>query len=58
AKENIAKIQSENKHGFNKKRVAATIYREGDLVAIKRTQQGPGLKIANKYFGLYQVIQV
>ena len=58
AKENIAKIQRDNKRTFNKNRVAATKYREGDLVAIKRTQQGPGLKFANKYFGTYLIIQV
>ncbi|EZA46682.1 hypothetical protein X777_03558, partial [Ooceraea biroi] len=58
AKENIAKIQSQNKRGFDKKRVAATKYREDDLVAIKRTQLGPGLKLANKYFGPYSIVKV
>jgi len=56
AKENIIKVQRENKRGFNKKRVAATKYKENDLVAIKRTQ--PGAKFANKYLGPYQIIQV
>lgn len=40
AKKSIAKVQRENKHGFDKKRIAAVKYREGDLVAIRRTQQG------------------
>lgn len=58
AKENIAKIQRENKRTFNKNRTFATKYRENELVAIKRTQQGPGLKFANKYLGPYRIIQV
>lgn len=58
AKENIAKIQRENKQTFNKNRVAALKYRDNELVAIKRTQMGPGLKFANKYLGPYRVIQV
>jgi len=57
AKENIAKIQKENKHGFDKKRKKATSYCENDLVAVKRTQQGPGLKLANKYLGPYRIIK-
>ncbi|KYQ48390.1 hypothetical protein ALC60_12571, partial [Trachymyrmex zeteki] len=35
ASQNIAKIQEENKRIFNKKKRQATIYREGDLVAIR-----------------------
>jgi len=30
---------------------------EDDLVAIKRTQQGPGLKLANKYLGPYRIVK-
>ena len=56
AKENIAKIQAENKRGFDKKRAKATVYKIGDLVAIKRTQFGPGLKLKPKFFGPYKVI--
>lgn len=58
AKENIVRIQRENKRAFNKNRVAATKYQEDNLVSIRRTQQGPGLKFANKYIGSYRVIQV
>lgn len=58
AMENILKVQAENKRRFDKKRVSATKYRSGDLVAIKRTQQGPGLKLATKYLGPYQVVSV
>jgi transposase InsO family protein len=58
AKENIAKIQRENHRTFNKRRKEPRIYREGDLVGIKRTQQVPGLKLASKYLGPYQVTKV
>ncbi|KZC15090.1 hypothetical protein WN55_09928 [Dufourea novaeangliae] len=49
------KVQQENKRGFNRNRRKAPCYREEDLVAIKRTQSGPGLKFAHKYFGPYKV---
>lgn len=55
ARENIAKIQEENKRSYNKTRKTPNVYKEGDLVAIKRTQGGPGLKLAAKYFGPYQI---
>lgn len=58
AKECITKVQHENRMTFNKKRKPATKYAENDLVVIKRTQLGPGLKLANKYLGSYSIIQV
>jgi len=58
ASDNISKIQRENKRTFDKRRRKATPYCEGDLVAIKRTQQGPGLKIAHRYLGPYEIIRV
>jgi len=58
ARECIAKIQHENRLTFRKKRKPATKYKENDLVAIKRTQLGPGLKLANKYLGPYTVTRV
>lgn len=58
AKECISKIQRENRICSAKRRKAARKYNENDLVAIKRTQLGPGLKLANKYFGPYSVIKV
>lgn len=57
AKESITKIQQENKRSFDKKRKAAEVYQEGDLVAIKRTQQAPGSKLAAKYFGPYEILK-
>jgi len=56
--DNISKIQRENKRTFDKRRRKATPYREGDLVAIKRTQQGPGLKVTHKYLGPYEIIRI
>ena len=58
ASKNIAKIQQENKRNFDKRRKEAKKYREGDLVAIKRTQQGPGLKLAHKFLGPYEITKV
>lgn len=57
AKESIIKIQQENKRSFDKKRKAAGVYQEGDLVAIKRMQQAPGSKLAAKYFGPYEILK-
>jgi hypothetical protein len=47
-----------NRCGYNKRRKKASIYREKDLVAIKRTQQRPGLKLANKYLGPYEIVKI
>jgi len=58
ARKNIVKMQQENKRVFDKKRRKAKDYREGELVAIKRTQQGPGMKLADKYLGPYEIIRV
>lgn len=58
AKEKISKIQKENIRNYNKKRKEATNYKEDDLVAIKRTQLGPGLKVHSKYFGPYRIVRV
>jgi len=33
-------------------------YRENDLVAMKRTQQGAGLKLANKCLSSYEIVKV
>lgn len=58
AKRSIEKIQRENKKIYDKKRKTPLSYREGDLVAIKRTQKGPHLKLAHKYLGPYEVAKV
>ncbi|KAG5320741.1 MOS1T transposase, partial [Pseudoatta argentina] len=58
AKANIRKIQCENAKTFNKRRKEAYLYREEDLVAIKKTQVGPGSKFAPKFLGPYRISKV
>ena len=58
AKRNIEKIQMENRKTFDRKRKNPWSYREGELVAVKRTQRGPHLKLAHKYLGPYEIIKV
>ncbi|XP_055931873.1 uncharacterized protein K02A2.6-like [Argiope bruennichi] len=58
AKKNILKIQEENRRTYNKNRKTAHQYKKGDLVAIRRTQFGTGLKLRPKFFGPYEVLQV
>ncbi|GFX47184.1 transposon Tf2-8 polyprotein [Trichonephila clavipes] len=58
AKENILRLQAENKKQYNKHRKLAYNYKPGDTVAIQRTQFGTGLKIRPKYFGPYEVTKV
>jgi len=58
AKESIRQVQQENRRGYNRLRKIASQYSIGDLVAIKRTQAGPGLKFASKYLGPYQIMKV
>lgn len=52
------KIQEENKKNFDRKRKESHKYKEGDLVAIERTQFGTGLKLRPKFFGPYKVVKV
>ncbi|GFW82401.1 uncharacterized protein TNCV_3818811 [Trichonephila clavipes] len=58
AKQNILKIQEENRITYNRKRKEAHLYKKGDLVAVMRTQFGNKLKLRIKYFGPYQVTKV
>ncbi|GBN87706.1 Transposon Ty3-G Gag-Pol polyprotein [Araneus ventricosus] len=55
AKQQIFKIQEENRKTYNLRRREPKPYRVGDLVAIKRTQYGPNLKLKPKYFGPYSI---
>lgn len=57
AKLPILAVEEENKRTYNRKRKAATQHEVGDLVAIKRTQFGTGLKLKGKNFGPYKVIK-
>ncbi|GFY80100.1 retrovirus-related Pol polyprotein from transposon 297 [Trichonephila inaurata madagascariensis] len=58
AKKNIETIQSENQKTYNKRRKIAPMYKEGDLVAIQRTQFGTGLKLRPKFLGPYKITKV
>ncbi|GFU20774.1 transposon Tf2-9 polyprotein [Trichonephila clavipes] len=58
AKENILRLQDENKKQYNKHRKLAYNYKPGDTVSIQRTQFGTGLKLRTKYFGPYEVTKV
>ncbi|GFW11414.1 transposon Tf2-6 polyprotein [Trichonephila clavipes] len=58
AKKNIETLQSENRKTYNRRRKKASLYKEGDLVAIQRTQFGAGLKLRPKFFGPYKVTKV
>ncbi|GFY21283.1 transposon Ty3-I Gag-Pol polyprotein [Trichonephila clavipes] len=49
AKKQIYKVQDENRRTYNLRRRQAHKYQLHDLVAIKRTQFGPGLKLKQKY---------
>lgn len=58
AKENLFKIQEENRRTHDRDCKKATIYKNGDIVAIKRTQFGLGLKLKRKFLGPYKISQV
>ena len=58
ARQQIQKMQEENMKSYNKKRKEAQKYEIGDLVAIKRTQMRPGLKVDKKFLGPYRIIKV
>ncbi|GFW80263.1 hypothetical protein TNCV_65951 [Trichonephila clavipes] len=58
AKENILRLQAENKKQYNKHCKPAYNYKPGDTVAIQRTQFVTGLKLRPKYFGPYEVTKV
>jgi len=58
ASENIKQLQTENKRVFDLKRKGEIIYKIDDLVAIKRTQYGTGLKLKGKFLGPYKIVKV
>lgn len=57
AKTQISKVQKENKRTYNLRRREPNKYHINDLVAIKRTQFGPGLKMKAKYLGPYHIVR-
>lgn len=58
AHEEISKIQAENKISYNRKRKTPYEYTQNDMVAIQRTQSGPGSKLCAKFLGPYKVTKV
>ncbi|GFY30444.1 retrovirus-related Pol polyprotein from transposon 17.6 [Trichonephila clavipes] len=58
AKKNHEILQSENRKTYNRRRKKASLYKEGDLVAIQRTQFGAALKLRPKFLGLYKVTKL
>lgn len=58
AKEQIMNVQEENRKYFNRRRKQSNTYNLGDLVAIKRTQFGVGLKLRPRYLGPYKITKV
>lgn len=58
AKIQISKVQAENRKSYNLRRRPASTYAEGNLVAIKRTQNIPGRKLKIKYLGPYKIKRV
>ncbi|EFN82012.1 hypothetical protein EAI_14405, partial [Harpegnathos saltator] len=58
AKEQISKIQEENRCTYNLRRKKPLQYRLNDLVAIKRVQLEPGKKLRAKYLDFYKITQV
>ncbi|GFV11306.1 retrovirus-related Pol polyprotein from transposon 17.6 [Trichonephila clavipes] len=58
AKKNIETQQSENRKTYNRRRKKDSLYKEGDLVAIQRTQFGARLKLRPKFLGPYKVTKV
>ena len=57
AKENIVKLQEENCRTCNRKRKPEAQYEIDELVAIKRTQCGIGLKLKAKFLDPYKVVR-
>jgi len=58
AREHIKKVQDENKKAFDLKQKQERVYQLNDLVAIKRTQYGVGLKLKGMFFGSYKIVAV
>lgn len=58
AKQQILKTQEENRRTYNLRRREPNKYKLNDIVAIKRTQMGPGRKLRAKFLGPYQIEKV
>lgn len=58
AKTQILSMQHQNQQQYNKKAKKAPVYFVGDLVFIKRTQFGSGLKLKGHFLGPYKVTNI
>lgn len=58
AKQQILKVQDENRKTYNLRRKKPSKFNLHDLVAVKRTQLGPGLKLYPKFLGPYKIIRL
>jgi len=58
ARKQIEKVHQENRKRYNLRRRDPNKYHVNDLVAIRRTQMGPGLKLRAKYLGPYRITKV
>lgn len=58
AKQQILEVQAENKKSYDLRRKPPRLYNLNDLVAIKRTQLGGGLKLKPKFLGPYQIVKI
>lgn len=57
AKQNIERAQEQQRQYYDRKCKTSKQYRIGDIVAIERTQFGPGLKLKGKFLGPYSVVE-
>ncbi|KAJ8674148.1 hypothetical protein QAD02_005410 [Eretmocerus hayati] len=55
ARQRIPRVQEDDGENHNKHRKQAIQYTRGDIVAIRRTQQGLGLKLAVNFLRPYRV---
>ncbi|GBM66221.1 Transposon Ty3-I Gag-Pol polyprotein [Araneus ventricosus] len=58
AKQQILKEQESNRKTYNLRRKPPNKYKINDIVAIKRTQHGPGLKFKSKFLGPYKITKI
>ncbi|GBL80741.1 Pro-Pol polyprotein [Araneus ventricosus] len=58
AKQQILKVQESNRKTYNLTRKPPNKYKINDIVAIKRTQHGPGLKFKSKFLGPYKITKI
>ncbi|GBN00585.1 Transposon Ty3-G Gag-Pol polyprotein, partial [Araneus ventricosus] len=58
AKQQILKVQESNRKTYNLRRKPPNKYKINDIVAIKRTQHGPGLKFKSKFLGPYKITKI